>query len=397
MTQSKIFTGIVLTVVSIVASATDASKSAVALSVKVSGNHLVDASGKTLQLRGVSVGGLEFVAVQGWSPGNPWGGQTGEARPNWNTIKGWKVNAIRISLNEASWLGYTCKNSSGAARNPDPGGNYKATVADALDSATAAGLYVILDLHWSAPGNFCPLGQNQMADTDHSVVFWTGLATQFKSYPNVLFELFNEPFIGYSSASAADWAVIMRGGAQTNYVTGGTPSQANYSWTVAGMQQMLDAVRATGATNVVLVGSASWDQDLSQWVASKPADRLNQIAAVWHPYPNSDNVGDSQAALPKFGSVAYTWAQSVLDAGYPVVITETGDHNAAGTTSAPLMANLLPWADAREVSYVGWGWATWGNPDNVLIKNAAGDPTDGYGAYFKRHLGCVATGSKSCR
>jgi hypothetical protein len=29
-------------------------------------------------------------------------------------------------------------------------------------------------------------------------------------------------------------------------VTGGNPYQANYNWTVAGMQQMLDAVRGTG-------------------------------------------------------------------------------------------------------------------------------------------------------
>jgi endoglucanase len=367
-------------------SSSSSSSSSGNLSVKVSGNHLVDGSGNTLQLRGVNVSGLEFVPVQGWDPSDPWGSQTGDASPNWTAIKSWHANTVRIPLNEASWLGYTCTDSTGATRNPDAGGNYKATVASAVSGATAAGLYVILDLHWTAPGNFCPLAQNQMADTDHSIAFWSSLATQFKSYPNVLFELFNEPFVGYGSASAADWAVIMKGGAQTNYVTGGTPYQVNYNWTVAGMQQMLSAVRATGASNVVLVGSATWDQDLSAWVANKPTDPLNQIAAAWHPYPNSNTVGDPQAALPKFGSIAYTWAQSVLDAGYPIVATETGDHDATGTVGAPLLANLLPWADARSVSYLGWAWDVWGDADDVLIKDAAGDPTDGYGVYFKQHL-----------
>ncbi|MDB6045372.1 MAG: hypothetical protein JWM63_3923 [Gammaproteobacteria bacterium] len=364
------------------------------LSIKVSGNHLVDGSGNTLQLRGVNVSALEFVAIDGWSPSNPWAGQTGDATPNWATIKSWNANVVRIPLNEASWLGYTCTDSTGASRNPDPGGNYKATVATAVSAATAAGLYVILDLHWTAPGNACPLAQNQMADTDHSVAFWSALATQFKSYPNVVFELFNEPFVGYGNASAGDWAIMMKGGAQTNYVTGGNPYQANYNWAVAGMQQMLDAVRATGASNVVLVGSATWDQDLSQWVANKPNDPLKQIAAAWHPYPNSNTVGDPQAALPKFGSIAYTWAQSVLDAGYPIVATETGDHDTPGTVGAPLLANLLPWADSRSVSYLGWTWDAWGDSDNVLIKDAAGTPTDGYGAYFKQHLTGLAGSGK---
>lgn len=363
------------------------------LQVRVQGNHLVDGSGNVLQLRGVNVSGLEFVAVQGFSPGNPWGNQTGDATPNWSTIKTWKVNVVRIPLNEASWTGYTCKDATGATRNPDPGANYKATVAATVDSATAAGLYIILDLHLTAPGKFCPLAQNQMADSDNSMSFWQAIATQFKGYPNVLFELFNEPFVGYSTAANADWVTIMQGvGAQPNYVTGGTPYQANYSWNVAGMQQMLTTVRGTGATNVVLVGAASWSQDLSKWVANKPTDPLNQMAAVWHSYP-----GDKDKTNPGFGSVAYTWTQSVLDAGFPVLITETGDHNTPGTVGSPFLAKLLPWADQRQVSYLGFAWDVWGNPDNVLIKDAAGDPTDGYGAYFKQHLACVSGGGSNCQ
>jgi hypothetical protein len=153
-------------------------------------------------------------------------------------------------------------------------------------------------------------------------------------------------------------------------------------------------VRGTGATNVVLVGAANWSQDLSGWVANHPTDSAHQMAAAWHPYPDSSTIGSASAALPNFGSVAYTWAQEVLTAGFPLVITETGDHNATGTVGAPLLANLLPWADSHSVSYLGWAWDIWGDSDNVLIKDAAGDPTDGYGVYFKAHLACVA--AKNC-
>jgi hypothetical protein len=162
------------------------------------------------------------------------------------------------------------------------------------------------------------------------------------------------------------------------------------------MQQLLNAVRQTGATNVVLIGGVSWAQDLSEWIAHKPTDPEKQMAAVWHAYPNSSAVGNPQDALPKFGSIAYTWTKSVLAAGYPVLITEFGDHNASGTEDAPFASKLLPWADENGASYTGWSWNPWPAPNNVLVKDEAGTPTDGYGRYTKAHYVCVATGSSNC-
>jgi hypothetical protein len=379
--------------VAIAAPSASAGAGNASLSVRVQGDHFIDANSVPVQLRGVNLSALEFVAVQGWDASDPWGG----VAPNFAAVKTWKSNTVRLPLNEASWLGYTCVDGTGATRNPDPGHNYQATVKKAVSDATAAGLYVIVDLHWTAPKNFCPLAQNPMADADNSLNFWTSIAGTFKGYPNVLFELFNEPYLYYLSGGETDWKVLMQGGTETAYVTGnGSAYTANYSWQVAGMQQMLNAVRATGATNVVLVAGVSWAQDLSQWNANKPTDPAKQLAAVWHAYPNSGTVGDPQAALPKFGSVGYTWTQSVLSAGYPVLITEFGDHNAPGTVGSPFVSNLLPWADAHGASYTGWTWDPWGDNDNVLIKDPTGTPTDGYGVYTKAHYLCVATGSSNC-
>ena len=369
------------------------SSGSASLSIRVQGDHFIDANGQPLQLRGVNVSGLEFTAVQGWSPTDPWGGMS----PNWNAIKAWDANVVRLPLNEASWLGYTCVDGTGATRNPDPGHNYQSTVKKAVADATAAGLYVIVDLHWTAPSNFCPLAQNPMADADNSINFWTSVANSFKGYPNVVFELFNEPYLFYLTSGETEWGVLMQGGTMNQYVTGdGSAWTKNYTWKVAGMQQMLDTIRATGATNVVLAGGVSWSQDLSQWAANKPKDPLNQLAAVWHAYPNSGTVGDAQAALPKFGSIGYTWTDSVLSAGYPVLITEFGDHDAPGTVGAPFVSKLLPWADSRGVSYLGWTWDSWGDSNNVLIKDSSGTPTDGYGVYTKAHYLCVGGGSSVC-
>ncbi|MDP8986236.1 MAG: cellulase family glycosylhydrolase, partial [Pseudomonadota bacterium] len=272
------------------------------LTISVSGNHFVDGSGKTVQLRGANLSGLEFVAVQGWDSANPWGSQTGTATPDWNAIKSWHINVVRLPLNEASWLGYQCVDATGAARDPDPGHNYQSTVKQTVASATAAGIYVILDLHLTAPKNFCPLAQNPMADADNSLSFWKSIAGTFKSYPNVLFELFNEPYVYWLETPGTEWQTAMQGGNITQYVTGGTPYAKAYTWKVAGMQQMLDTVRATGATNPVLIAGVKWAGDLSQWLANKPKDSLNQIAAVWHAYPAyGTTFGTAAYALPGGG------------------------------------------------------------------------------------------------
>jgi endoglucanase len=214
----------------------------------------------------------------------------------------------------------------------------------------------------------------------------------------VLFELFNEPFFYWMSSGSDAWTVLRDGGTFTQYVTGSDRQYtAAYTWHSAGMQQMLDAVRATGATNIVLVGAPSWSQDLSRWSEYKPADPLQQLAAVWHAYPDSDVVGSVKASLPKLGMEAYTWAENVLGAGVPLVLTEVGDHNAPGSAGAPFVSKLLPWADAHGASYVAWAWDAWHNNDNVLIKDNSGTPTDGYGAYFRQHLLCLAAPSHDCR
>ena len=384
------------TVTKATATTTTASTS---LKVSVSGDHFVDATGKTLQLRGANVSGLEFVAVQGWDPANPWGGQAGPTTPNFTAMKSWDINVVRLPLNEASWLGYTCVDATGASRDPDPGHNYQATVIQAVADATAAGLYVIIDLHWTAPKNFCPLAQNPMADADNSLNFWKSVATQFKGNANVMFELFNEPYVYWLATPNTEWQTEMQGGSITQYVTGASsPYQVAYTWKVASMQDMLNTVRATGATNPVLVAGVNWAGDLSEWLANKPTDSLHQIAAVWHAYPAyGTTFGTTAYTLPGGGATSYANAQSIISAGIPVIITESGDQDTAGTLGAPFESKLLPWADKAGASYLGWAWDVWQDASDVLIKDASGTPTDGYGTYFKQHLNCVATGSVTCQ
>jgi endoglucanase len=376
------------TAYTITAAVSAAPISAAKLAIRVEGNRLVDASGKTVQLRGVNFSGFEFVPIGGWSPADPSGGQGGQAYgPKWSAITAWKANAVRIALNETSWLGYSCTDTSGVVHNPDPGSNYQSTIKTQVQQAIAAGLYVILDLHWTAPGNACPMLQTQMADADHSQDFWASIAALYKNTPAVMFELYNEPFFNFDFSGDA-WAYMMKGsgGSFSGYPAtsnSGAWKDVKTSWAVASYQQMINAVRATGATNVVLVGAVSYTQDLSGWLANRPSDPLSQMAATWHAYPTYGAAyGTAAYAQPNFAPQVYSDAQNILAAGIPLVITETGDRNANGTAGAPLVSNVVTWADAHGASVFGWGWDVWGDADNVLIKDVNGTTSDGYGKVF---------------
>jgi hypothetical protein len=366
-------------------------------------------------LRGVSISGLEQTAIQGWNPSYPWGAAALGEMPDFVKLKSWGINAVRLPLNEASWMGLTCRDTGGggsvvsggtktqdapgALVKADPGGNYAATVKASVAAASAAGLYVIIDLHWTAPADACPMAQNAMADVDHSIAFWSQIAGTFGSYTNVIFELFNEPFLEQTSLFGhSPWPDLLNGGGTlSSYLTGGNPGVANLNWHNAGMQQMLDAVRATGATNVVLTSGLDYAKDLSRWLEYRPKDPLQQLGASWHAYPAYGTAFGSPAySQPNHAPKVWAQLQEILEAGYPVVITEYGDRNAPGTASAPFASRLLPWADANGVGYLGWTWNPWQNPDDVLIRNADGEPTPGYGAYVKAHYLCRGAGTANC-
>jgi hypothetical protein len=388
------------------------------MGIAVSGNTLVDQSGNVVQLRGVNISGLEFVAVAGWSPANPWGGQAGAATPNWAAIKAWGANAVRLPLNAASWLGLSCLDvggyagHAGATISADPGGNYQATVEKSVADANAAGLYVILDLHFSAPNQngkpLCPNVENAMADSDNAVPFWTSIANQFKANPAVIFELFNEPFLSSGNAALvgdAPWQTLLSGGSVSKFAYSGGAGSMSLTWSIAGMQQLLDAVRGTGANNVVLTSTLGYSSSMDGWLKYMPNDPAGQLGAVWHAYPASDEGYPTQVlcegdgivtvGLPGCSSQEMSAVQAILAAGYPVVATEFGD--SIGGASAPWASILLPFADTAGVSYLAWTWDTWNFSKDVLITDGSGTPTQGFGTYVQQHFLCRAAGTAQCQ
>jgi endoglucanase len=380
------------------------------LSIKVSGNHLEDGNGNAIQLRGANAGNLEaqpFLAPLNW-----WREQGAE--PNFSAMATlWGINVVRLPLGEQNWLGLCASTVSGGGT----AANFQAVVKQAVADANAAGLYVILDLHFLGSPNSCPSGQQPMADTAYSPTFWSQVAAAFKNNPAVMFELFNEPQGNYPPTTA-DW---------NNYVNGGLTGPQD-----VGTQALLTAIRSTGATNVVLVDgldyAATFGNNNNPNIGTDqppgfilPTDTLNpaQLAAAQHYYN---------------GSGYETGANAVLAKGIPILVTEYGDD--VNATSDPDTLSLYGWADPGGrasqaltaagqngaafpgVSYVAWVW-NWGGGwyggqgynNWSLIQNANGalfspsaDPAlndssttpTAYAAEVNSHYLCRAAGTANC-
>lgn len=313
-----------------------------ALEISVRGNHLVSEDGEVVTLHGVGVSTTMWSCLSGRAFEFP----TNEA--SIESMVAWHINSVRIPLNEDCWLGI-----NGAPRDIRA---YRKAIRAYVERLNAHGLYVILDLHWNAPGTVLAhlgpgfAGYYAMADEDHSPAFWLSVASYFKSDHALLFDLFNEP-------KEISWSCWLNG------------CIAPRGYQTAGMQQLVDVVRATGATQPLMLGGLDGATvDGSEWLTNRPIDPLNQLVASVHLY--------SEWTVKHFNSNIGVVAERV-----PVVIGEVGEKNCASNH----LGVILPWADAHGVSYSAWAWWVGKCSSPSLINNYQGTPTP-FGIGYREHL-----------
>ena len=313
--------------------------------LRVSGNRLVDGRGHKISLRGVNRSGAEYACVS--APGlGLWtfAGPTDEAAIA--AMTAWRINAVRIPLNEDCWLGI-----NGAPRGYTSA-MYRAAVADYVAGLHQAGLYVVLDLHWNAPGTEMATGQQEMADLDHSPAFWSSVAQAFKDDPFVVFDLYNEP-------RDISWRCWRDG------------CRLPDGWRTAGMQRLVETVRATGARQPIIVSGINWSTDLSSWLKYRPRDPANRLMAGIHVFDFS------------FCGSAACWSDKVAAVArvVPVVVAEVGQRQC----DSDFVGRFADWADARGISYLGWSWNPAGCRAPSLIDSWDGHPTAS-GTQFRDRL-----------
>lgn len=338
--------------------------------------HLVNGANQIVQLHGADRAGSEWSCLYGAT----FNDHTDQA--SIDAMKAWNINAVRIPLNEDCWLGINGVDYGGA--------QYQAALKTYVNLLTSNGMAVILDLHWAAPGTEQANGQLGMADADHAFIFWSQVAAAFASKgasdtsqnSMVIFDLFNEPFI-------TDWNCWFNGGTcAVDY------NKVPYQ--VVGMGQLYNAVRGSGAQNVVIMGGLGYSSDFSQWVSEVSTLKgATNIAASWHVYSNNANYNNYQYSCPNewnnysgtCPSALQTAEQanipSVLAAGYPFIVGETEVSYEGYPSLLNWWKNQLDWIDSQQQSYLAWEWNTVAPPE--LISNFDGTPTAS-GQVYKDHL-----------
>jgi hypothetical protein len=329
------------------------------LAITVVGNHFVNGSGQTIRLLGVNREGTEYACVNGtgYSIGP-------EDAADAAVIASWDTNADRIPINEDCWLGINGLPASGTADG------YRQMIESYVSALNADGIYAILDLQWTAPGSVPANGLRTMPD-DHSQAFWSSVASTFANDPAVVFDAFNEPH-------SVSWSCWRNGGCTVPDAPDGTTPDPTQTYSAVGMQAIVDAIRAAGAHQPILLAGLAHGNDLSGWLANMPSDPDGQLAASFHVYqPNS-------CTTPS------CWDSTVapVAAAVPVTTIEFSESDC----SENFDNSVMDWDDAHGIGYLGWGWflLTRHCQSLYLITDWSGTPAFPNGTALHDHLAALA-------
>lgn len=193
----------------------------------VSGTHLVNDAGKTVQLKGVSTHGLA------WYPQYV-------TKESFRTLKSWGCNTVRLALYTQEYNGYCVGGDANAKQ-------LKKLIENGVSYACDLDLYVIIDWHILSDGN-------PNTYKKQSLAFFKEMAKKYKNCPNVIFEICNEPNGGTS------WDTIK-----------------SYA------KSVIKTIRSQGSNAVVIVGTPTWSQDVDL-AAKSPITGYQNIMYALHFY-----------------------------------------------------------------------------------------------------------------
>jgi endoglucanase len=359
-----------------------ASAASAAPTISIVGNHFVDGAGNTVRLLGVNRSGPEYACTFGEIAAGPQPGVNPLTDADAAAIAAWHADAVRVPLNEDCWLGTHGMPTEGLTAT-----EYREAIVDYVEALGAHGLYAILDLHWSNPRNLNEgEGQHPMPDA-LSVPFWESVAATFAGNHGVLFDAFNEPYSPGPRGDPqhpVDWSCWLEGGCVVPAAPDTEEPNPNQTYLAHGMQEMVDAIRSTGATQPILLGGLEYANDLSQWLSHEPSDPDGQLAASFHNYPGQEC--DSEAC---WNGIVATVAATV-----PVVTGEFDEFDCpAGTDPGNFDNRWMNWADAHGISYLAWGWVIPEGADchtDYLITDYGGTPAESNGVAVHAHLMALA-------
>lgn len=267
--------------------------------LQVLNGTLCNQAGKPVQLRGMSSHGLQWHGkyanqdVIGW------------LRDDWN-CQLWRP---AMYLTEGGYIGNKA---------------IKVKVIDSIEACINLGMYVLVD--WHVLGNGDPMVHKAQA-----IEFFTEIAQKYGSYPNIIYELCNEP-----NGDNVTWEGNIRPYAE----------------------DVIKAIRQYDKNNVIVVGTPHWSQYVDKVIAN-PLQDENVMYTV-HFYAGSH------------GKKNMNIARKALKAGLPVFVTEWGCTKESGDGGV-FEKETLAWIkflEENNISWANWSVNNKGEDSGVLKYNA---------------------------
>lgn len=266
--------------------------------LKVQGTKLADEKGNPVVLHGMSFG---------WH--NLWP-RFYNAGTVHELVTKWNCSVIRASMGiELNDKGYL----------KDPEGSVK-LVKNVVDACIHEGVYVIIDWH------------DHNIHLNEAKTFFSRMAKDYGSYPNVMYEIYNEP-------DRESWAEVKM-----------------YS------EELIKTIRTHDPDNIILVGSPHWDQDV-HLPAADPIKDFDNLMYTMHFYAGTHKL----------------WLRDRTDEaikkGLPVFISECAGMEATG--DGPLdhaeWQRYVQWMDSSGLSWIAWSVSDKSETCSVLLPSANSD------------------------
>lgn len=331
--------------------------------LRVEGRYIKDVFNNTVMLVGVNQAGF-IDSFDGWL--NPEGATYTSGLGIWNPdavkynldgMKSWGINCLRLHTSIEWWV---YDNSS-----------YRQHIKDTITWAGERGIYVIVEPFWVKgyhpqvpwPPYIDEAGGSLIITSRQDFVnYWASVANELKSFPNVLFEIFNEP---HGVDAKEDFFNVT--------------------------QQCINAIRATGAGQIIVV---QWAYGIAvnldypdgipegklTWVEEYPlSDPLNNILYSTHYYRSFIHRTDGGRVNVwtyddiKLG-LQYTLVDYVLNnLSKPIIVGEIGANmwftGEELERELAFFNNSLSIFNEWGISYAVWVWTIPAHMQNGLLQN----------------------------